>query len=125
VTQIISVITKEYALLASDRRLTYADGPNAGEVHSDDECKLVSLCNICGIGYSGPSRLGGQPTHEWIATTLAGAQCCDANRATQTLVDMAPLALPRAAPELRRQIFIVAGWAQFEGLPGLRSPFAS
>jgi len=71
VTQILSVITQEYALLVSDRLLTVGDGPKAGAVFTDDECKLVSLCNICGIGYSGLARLGGSPTHEWIAKTLA------------------------------------------------------
>jgi hypothetical protein len=123
VTQIVSVITKEYALLVSDRRLTYGDGPKVGQVLSDDTCKLVSLCNICGIGYSGFANLGGSPTHEWIAKTLAAANCHDAGNASQIIGNSAPGALPQVPPELRRQIFIVAGWAQFDNPPGLRSHF--
>jgi hypothetical protein len=123
VTQIVSVITKEYAWLVSDRRLTYGDGPKVGQVLSDDTCKLVSLCNICGIGYSGLANLGGSPTHEWIAKTLAAANCHDAGNASQIIGNSAPGALPQVLPELRRQIFIVAGWAQFDNPPGLRSHF--
>ena len=52
-TQIISVITKDYVLLASDRRLTIGEGPRQGQLVDDDTCKLISLCNTCGIGYSG------------------------------------------------------------------------
>jgi hypothetical protein len=97
----------------------------AGEVFADDECKLVSLCNTCGIGYSGLAQLGGSPTHEWIAKTLAAANCHDAARATQVLVQMAPNAIPRIRADLRGQIFLLAGWAHFQGLHGLRSHFCT
>jgi len=120
VTQILSVLTHEYALLVSDRLLTYPAGPKAGEVFADDECKLVSLCNLCGIGYSGVARLDGIPTHKWIAKTLAAANCLNAAQASQTLVQMAPRALSRIRSDLRRQVFLLAGWAHFKTLPGLR-----
>jgi hypothetical protein len=122
-TQILSVITHDYVLMASDRRLTRATGERAGEVLSDDTCKLVSLCHTYGIGYSGLAYLGGRPTHEWIATTLADANCHDVDNASNVLVQATPPALHAAPPELRRQIFIFAGWAQFDSPPGLHSHF--
>jgi hypothetical protein len=122
-TQIVSVITQEYALLVSDRLLTFMEGPMIGQMAADDECKLVSLCNTCGIGYSGLAQLGGSPTHEWIAKTLAAANCRDASQASQVLSQMAPGAIPNLGPKLRRQTFLLAGWAHFDQPPGLRSHF--
>jgi hypothetical protein len=123
VTQIISVITQEYSFLVSDRLLTYGEGPKIGEQFRDDECKLVSLCNKCGIGYSGLAQLGGIPTHEWIAYTLAAANCREAYQASQVLAQMAPGAIRNFSPALQRQIFLIVGWAQFDKPPGLRSHF--
>lgn len=120
-TQIISVITREYVLLVSDRLLTYGPGPRAGEVFKDEECKLVSLCHTCGIGYTGLARLGGRPTHEWIAITLARANCHTAGEASELLITSAPAALPNVDVKLRRQTFVIAGWAHFGDVPTLRS----
>lgn len=75
-TQIIAALTPDYVLVASDRRLTLANGPRRGEVLDDDTCKLVLLCGVWGIAYTGFARLQGTPTHEWIALTLAKANCC-------------------------------------------------
>lgn len=122
-TQIITVITQDYALLASDRLLTYGEGPRVGEAFDDDTCKLVSLCNVCGIGYSGLAVLGGTPTHEWIATTLAAANCRDAATASKVLMEATPSALPTVRAALRHQIFLLSGWAYFGDPPTLRSHF--
>jgi hypothetical protein len=84
-TQVLSVITRDYALLASDRRLTIADGPRRGEVVDDDTCKLVNLCNTCGIGYSGLAKFQGSRTDEWIAKTFASENCRDSLRASEIL----------------------------------------
>jgi hypothetical protein len=122
-TQIISVITQQYALLASDRRLTFAEGPKKGQVTDDDTCKLVNFCNICGIGYTGLARIESIPTHEWIAKTLASANCDDPGLVGPILTQHAERALSSVSRSLRRQTFLMAGWAKFTGLPGLRSHF--
>lgn len=118
-TQIISVITADYALLVSDRLLTFIEGPDIGKVFRDEECKLVSLCHTCGIGYTGLARLGGHPTHEWIALTLARANCHDASGASEALMHKANAALPGIDKKLRRQTFVIAGWAYFGEVPVL------
>src|SRR5208282_6186609 len=110
-TQIISVITADWVILVSDRLLTHASGPLVGQVFHDDECKLVSLCHMCGIGYSGLATLGGMPTHKWIARTVAAAGCRDAGHASETLLAKAPAALQHVATVLRRQSFVISGWA--------------
>lgn len=122
-TQLISVITREYALLAADRRLTYGAGPRLGEVFDDDTCKLVSLCGVCGIAYSGLAHIDGRPTHEWIAHVLAEANCRDPATVVRVLSEQATLALRKVSAKLRRQIFLMSGWAQFDKPPGFRSHF--
>jgi hypothetical protein len=123
-TQIVSVITKDYALLASDRRLTVGEGPRLGELVDDDACKLVSLYNTCGIGYSGLARIEGKATHEWIATTLASANCRGPAKASQVLAERAGRVLASVPVSIRRQIFLIAGWELFTKPPGLRSFFS-
>lgn len=117
------MITKEYALLASDRKLTYAEGSFRGQEKENNACKLISLCNICGIGYSGLSEIEGSPTHEWVAKTLASANCRDPDLASRVLAEQAGRALLKVDHYLRRQIFLIAGWGHFDKAPGLRSHF--
>jgi hypothetical protein len=119
-TQIITAITKEYALLVADRRLTFLEGPKKGHTKDDDTCKLVSLCNICGIGYTGLAGIEGVPTHEWMAKTLAAENCSDPATASRILSERASNALAKFDVTLRRLTFVIAGWAYFNGLTGLR-----
>jgi hypothetical protein len=120
VTQIISVITHDYALLASDRRLTIAEGPHAGKVGDDDSCKLVNLCNICGIGYTGLAHLERDSTHEWIAKALASEACHDSLVASRCIALRAAKAFSTIRP-LVQQTFVLAGWGLFKGLSGLHA----
>jgi len=121
-TQAISVITKDYALLASDRRLIFGDGPRRGELADDDTCKLVSVCNICGVGYTGLAKIEASPTHEWIAKTLA-SNGGDPSRVGHILQEHATRFFCKLKPSGRiPQEFLVSGWGQFSELSGLR-PF--
>jgi hypothetical protein len=122
-TQVISVITKDYAMLVSDRRLTIGEGPRLGDVADDDTCKLVSVCNTCGIGYSGLAHFEGSPTHEWIAKTLASESCSDALTASHILKGNANriFSTLKLAKKIRQE-FLIAGWGLFRELPGLH-PF--
>lgn len=119
-TQIITAVTHEHVILASDRRLTYADGYLKGKPYKDT-CKLVSLCGTTGIGYSGVGEMKGKiPTHEWIARTLAEAGCVDAASAERTLISRTPDALSATPPRWRSHTFVLAGWAHFDDPPVLR-----
>jgi hypothetical protein len=120
-TQIISVMTADYVLLASDRRLTFGEGSRLGEVYDDDTCKLVNLCGTTGIGYTGVGILKGTPTHEWIARLLTDSGCRDAAHACRIIVDSAPAAFSNLPRPLRRHTFLLAGWAYFGTPAKLRS----
>jgi len=110
-TQIIAALTQDYVLVASDRQLTFITGSNRGQVADDNACKLVLLCGIWGIAYTGHARLGGVPTHEWIALRLAKENCCSPYVASQTLAREGTLAL-KASPSDLELTFLIAGWAR-------------
>jgi hypothetical protein len=122
-TQIISLITKEHVFLASDRRLTYITGPNTGQVADDDTCKLVSLCNVCGIAYTGLAEINRTKTYEWIAKVLAEGKCREAAEASRLLASKATDAFKKYPVSRRRHAFLIVGWAYFENIEGLRSHF--
>src|SRR5689334_14664391 len=100
-TQVLAAITPDCAFLVADRRLTYVAGPQKGEVAADDECKVVSLCHVNVIGYTGLARLAGSPTNEWIAANLAEAGCYHAGDAVGTLASQAAAASSAFSPDLR------------------------
>ena len=110
-TQILAALTHEYVLVASDRQLTFASGPRKGEIADDNTCKLVSLCGVWGIAYTGFSQLQGVPTHEWIAVRPAENGCRSPYVAAQILADAAAPAL-RAASFLLELTFLIAGWSR-------------
>jgi hypothetical protein len=112
-TQILTALTRDHVILASDRQLTFVYGDKKGQVAEDNECKLVSLWHLFGIGYSGPSRLDAKPTHEWIATTIATGQPRNIDDATQLLAERATVAVASLPNTLRRLTFVVGGWERF------------
>lgn len=103
------MVTHDHALLATDRRLTFTSGPQAGHVADDDACKLVSLCNVVGIAYTGLASIGGTPTHEWIAERLAESSCTSPAHAGEILRLCAAAELP-ATRYAGEQTFLFAGW---------------
>jgi hypothetical protein len=121
-TQILAVLTQEYVLVAADRQLTFVGGPRKGEVADDDTCKLVSLCGIWGIAYTGFSQLQGVPTHEWIATRLAEKGCRDGLSAARILAHAAESAL-KMAPFALELTFLITGWARLADGQTLRPHF--
>jgi len=70
-TLIITVVTDDYILLASDMRLTWGTGPKIGQSLSENTCKLVNYNNIGIFGYSGHAFIERKETHEWLGEKLA------------------------------------------------------
>jgi hypothetical protein len=104
---------------ASDRQLTAVHGAHKGQRVHDDTCKLVSVCNIFGIGYTGWAEVGGKPTHEWIALQLAEVGCVDPGDTAARLASAAAAALASPLKPLE-QSFLLAGWVPLKA-GGLRA----
>ena len=115
-TQVIAVTTQRSVFLVADRRLTYGPGPRKGELVDDDTCKLVSLGGVCAIGYTGLADLGAQPTHEWVATLLAAANCDRGSAAARIPTEKSTELFSRL-PGPFSHSFVMVGWARFNGLP--------
>ena len=113
-TQILAALTQEYVVVASDRQLTFVSGPHQGKVADDDTCKLVLLCGVWGIAYTGLSRLDGAPTHEWIAVRLAKENCRSPYVAAQVFANEGARVLKGSGFQLELT-FLIAGWVRLEG----------
>jgi hypothetical protein len=84
---------------------------NAVEVIKERETKMVSICNLSMIGYTGYAELGYRPTHEWLAVVLAKRGCMDPKEALAILKEQTPIALKRFSGQLVPHEYLIAGWA--------------
>jgi hypothetical protein len=109
-TQIIAALTQDYILVATDRRLTVAAGPDRGKTVDDDACKLVNLCNMSAITYTGLASLDGVPTHKWIALRLSEENCRTGGSAARRLAEAAVSPF-RSVGLVVQQTFLISGWA--------------
>lgn len=71
-TLIVAFISDDFAVLASDRRITWQIGGAPGQ-WEDTENKVAVLDGHMLLGYTGFARLDGQRTEEWILEKLAEA----------------------------------------------------
>ena len=76
----------------------------------------MNVGNSCGIAYTGLSRIGAQPTHEWIADVIAAGKLqitalslCRSSRA------VAGEAFRGIDAAIARQTFLMAGWVRVDG----------
>ncbi|MCG8094897.1 MAG: hypothetical protein JAZ17_14960 [Candidatus Thiodiazotropha endolucinida] len=110
-TQIIAVISHNFITVVSDRRLSYVnpDGSFIG-IKTDNECKLVALCEHSCIAYTGLAKLGGFPTHEWITRTLSNRRCIDAWHAAKILTEECEALLENKNESYRHMTFLITGY---------------
>ncbi|MEU7957763.1 hypothetical protein [Micromonospora humida] len=105
-TLILSAMTPNFIVLASDRRLT--DGAT-GKLITDRENKAVLLYGQIIMGYTGLARLGRMPTDKWIVQTLTGVP--PAMAVTVLAEETATIIRGMRVPEaLRSHAYLLAGW---------------
>jgi hypothetical protein len=127
VTLVLSMITREWVVQVSDRRLVWFED---GQVvrHDDERNKAVVWCSRLVFGYTGLAQLGMERrTDLWLAARLAEI---DGAGAPSGQVDQARLLaqladrcttyfdgprVRRIEPTLRRHAFAAVGWARFSG----------
>lgn len=88
-TLILSCITPEYVVQASDRKVTAFDG----SWFEDQRNKAVFFCGHSAFAYTGLASLAGLPTEEWLTLELGIAKA---------LTDGIPHIASRAKAALRR-----------------------
>lgn len=67
-TLILGYISDQYAVLASDRRVTWIDSDGKVTLREDNENKAIVLTGQFIMGYTGFARLGGTKIEQWYAT---------------------------------------------------------
>lgn len=110
-TQIIAVITQEFVTVVSDRRLSYLNEDGSfKEIKTDNECKLVALCEHSCIAYTGLADLGGYATYEWITRTLKNYRCIDGWHAGNILAKESQKCLKNINKSYSHMTFLITGW---------------
>src|SRR6266536_1802151 len=73
-TLILTCLTTDFVLQASDRRLTFADGPSRGKIKDDGRTKAVVLANAAAFAYTGLAEVGPEArTDYWLLDVLTAA----------------------------------------------------
>jgi hypothetical protein len=115
VTQIVSLVSRDFVAQVGDRRLS-----RRGAVVDDETNKCVLFDGRLAISYTGPSSLRGEETHLWIARTVAGSPSADLAVAARLLADNASTAVRSLRVQDRRLDIVAVGWARVRRNDDLR-----
>ena len=119
-TLIVNLISDQYVILASDRRVTWFDAKGRPERHDDRENKAIVLGGQFLMGYTGFAELGGMRTEQWVCQTLVGV---DPSQQFQTLADRSQAAVVRIKRthhlpmERCGHAFVAAGYGKLRSAP--------
>lgn len=116
-TQVISVVTEQFAVQVADRRLTHPDG----RVVTDRSMKCVVLGNRMAMAYTGLAVLGRQRTDKWLAEALRNIGTLHPGQAVANLPEAATQTFAQERLRFPHE-FVGVGWVQPNGDRELR-PF--
>ena len=117
-TLVVSVITKEAILQASDRRFVWLAQDGTAVRRDDESNKAVLYAHRMMFAFTGLAAMGPrrQKTDEWIADVLSPvegqAEALEAIRQAATDRFRHPL-IAKLPDEMRGHEFVVAGWTRF------------
>jgi len=108
VTLISAVLTSDYAVLASDRRVAWLPPARPPDDHRN---KMILLCGHFVMGYSGLGEVAGRRVDEWVALQLAAVDptCVFAGLARAATRDFAPPFSRLKDRDRRRHSFLSVG----------------
>ncbi|MEV4516178.1 hypothetical protein AB0K00_45360 [Dactylosporangium sp. NPDC049525] len=125
-TLILSLLTRQFVIQVSDRRLTKPDGT----IHDDEVNKTAFYSRNASVAFTGLAFLGRDPTADWMLESLAqGSTLIQALRLLQTEatkkfrnLQRPQRVTPDAWRRIRRATFVTAGFAGLHNpqLAGLR-----
>jgi len=118
-TLILTCLTTDFVLQASDRRLTFADGPSRGKIKDDGRTKAVVLANAAAFAYTGLAEVGPEArTDYWLLDVLTAAPTIVEvyQEVYQNFLAGATSEFRRIATRLpkldRRHAFVGGGWSR-------------
>jgi hypothetical protein len=113
-TLVLTCLTSEYIVQASDRRLTLPDG----RLYDDDTNKAVFYCGRVAVAYTGLAYIDGRETAEWIGNCMKDAE--HAELAMNEVARRAQSVLGGGSSPARHFAAVAAGWATLRGEAPLR-----
>ncbi len=105
-TQILSLISHQFVVQASDRRVTMVP---SGRIAEDDHNKAIFQCGHMVWAFTGVARIGATRTAEWMSDTVA--QCSSLQQSIERLRAGASSKLHAYPPSIRRLAFVGVGFA--------------
>jgi hypothetical protein len=125
-TLVLSCITPNYVIQVSDRRLTWATGPQAGKTADDDSNKALVVCNSLVVAYTGLAQVGGLKTDEWLLDVAGSVIPYNPERVCQAIALRATSEFRNfiLAKSLKRHAFLISGWARFHQRDAPLEPFS-
>lgn len=118
-TLVLSCVTPDCVYQVSDRRLTWLNGPQRGQVKDDDRNKAVLVDGRFAFGYTGLAEVGTVRTDDWLADVVAKAGSDDMSKILARIRDSATESFRaiRLPAELKRHAFQGVGWVFDKGFP--------
>ena len=106
----IGYLTLDYAVIVSDRRLTWPDGT----IHDDNANKATVVCGRMALAYTGLAQIQLQRTDEWITNVLASSGFKSSSDAARVLREEATRHFRgiAATPRQSRHAFVAVGWTK-------------
>jgi len=114
-TLVLTCLTKRFVIQASDRRLTFADGPRRGQIKDDERNKAVVLANAATFAYTGLAEIGPEGrTDYWLLDVLiASPTLREVYRNLKTGATREFREIATRLPNLdRRHAFVAGGWTR-------------
>jgi hypothetical protein len=112
VTLILSLMTPDFVLQASDRMVTYLE---TGEAKESNRNKMVVLSNRMIFGFSGLAELEGKNTDEWIAKVLMDTSARSTSDGVNLLASRATEVIRKLShyhPKHRRLAIVGTGYVK-------------
>lgn len=126
-TLVVSCISPNHVVQVSDRRLTWAAGPKAGELADDHTNKALVVCNRLCVSYTGLAEIGRVKTDEWVLDVADRVRPYNPARVwiAIALAATAEFRNIRFDRSLKRHAFLISGWAKLGRTDAPISPFIS
>jgi hypothetical protein len=111
-TLILACATRDFAILVSDRRVTWLRGPNAGRTADDGRNKAVVVAGHIAFAYTGLAEIGITRTDDWLQENLQALEPLNIKTVSERIAERATTAFAAipSPPNEKRQAFVGVGW---------------
>lgn len=105
---ILTCLTNDYVFQAADRRLTKPDGTFS----DDDTNKAVFWCGRAAVAYTGPAKIEGERTPDWIGKCMAEVTVPRIEPAMKYVAERADKYFRKNKDKIKKFAVVAAGWAK-------------